>query len=32
MPKGDGVCLPNMFVADNGKDSARQVGVTFRLK
>ncbi|MFC6945226.1 T6SS immunity protein Tli4 family protein [Paraburkholderia dipogonis] len=32
IPKGDGVCLPGMFVADNGKDSARQVGVTFRLK
>lgn len=32
IPKGDGVCLPDMFVADSGKDSARQVGVTFRLK
>lgn len=32
IPKGDGVCLPDMFVADNGKDSTRQVGITFRLK
>jgi hypothetical protein len=32
IPKADGVCLPDMFVADNGKDSARKVGVTFRLK
>ncbi|WP_167231581.1 T6SS immunity protein Tli4 family protein [Burkholderia sp. Ap-962] len=32
IPKADGVCLPGMFVADNGNDSARKVGVTFRLK
>jgi hypothetical protein len=32
IPKGDGVCLPDMFVADNRKDSARQVGVSFHLK
>ncbi|WP_414444659.1 T6SS immunity protein Tli4 family protein [Burkholderia sp. 22PA0106] len=32
IPKTDGVCLPGMFVADNGNDSARKVGVTFRLK
>ena len=32
IPKGDGVCLPNVFVADKGTDAARQVGVTFRLK
>jgi hypothetical protein len=32
IPRGDGVCLPDMFIADNGKDSARQIGVTFRLR
>jgi hypothetical protein len=32
IPKGDGVCLPDMFIADNGHDSARQIGATFRLK
>ncbi|CAE6777652.1 T6SS immunity protein Tli4 family protein [Paraburkholderia haematera] len=32
IPKGDGVCLPDMFIADSGNDSARQIGVTFRLK
>ncbi|MEK6418406.1 MAG: T6SS immunity protein Tli4 family protein [Burkholderia gladioli] len=32
IPKTDGVCLPGLFVADNGNDSARKVGVTFRLK
>jgi hypothetical protein len=31
IPTGPGVCLPYAFVADNDKDSNRQVGVTFRL-
>jgi hypothetical protein len=31
IPSGDGVCLPGIFIGDNGKDSARQVGVTYRL-
>jgi hypothetical protein len=31
IPSGAGVCLPYAFIADNDKDSNRQVGVTFRL-
>ncbi|NYH17876.1 T6SS immunity protein Tli4 family protein [Paraburkholderia bryophila] len=31
IPTGAGVCLPYAFVADNDRDSNRQVGVTFRL-
>lgn len=31
IPTGTGVCLPYAFVADDDRDSNRQVGVTFRL-
>lgn len=31
IPTGVGVCLPYAFVADDDRDSNRQVGVTFRL-
>jgi Tle cognate immunity protein 4 C-terminal domain len=32
IPSGSGVCLPYLFVADDGRDDFRKIGVTMRLR